>query len=107
MKEQAEGPQNQSLNIELSEEIAEGVYSNLVMIAHSPEEFIFDFIRVMPGVPKARVKSRIIITPQHTKRLFHALKENIDRYEATYGPIQDRGSGGGPQFQFQGPGGEA
>jgi hypothetical protein len=93
------------LNIELSEEVAEGIYSNLVMIAHSPEEFIFDFIRVMPGVPKARVKSRIIITPQHSKRLFNALRENIERYEAAYGPISEKSSG--PAFQYQGPGGEA
>ncbi len=67
------------LNIELSEDVAEGLYSNLVMIAHSPEEFILDFIRVMPGVPKARVKSRIIVTPQHARRLLNALAENIER----------------------------
>jgi hypothetical protein len=79
--------QNQ-INIELSEEIAEGIYSNLAMIAHSNSEFVIDFIRLMPGVPKARVKSRIIITPEHAKRLLAALKDNIDKYEATFGAIK-------------------
>ncbi len=94
------------LNIELSEKVAEGMYSNLVMIAHSPEEFIFDFIRVMPGVPKARVKSRVIVTPQHARRLLNALTDNIDRYETEFGPI---GESNAPQpiIQFQLPGGEA
>ena len=82
-------PKQPQLSIELSEESAEGIYSNLVMIAHSPEEFILDFIRVMPGVPKARVKSRIIVTPQHAKRLLAAIKDNISRYEAQFGPIGD------------------
>jgi len=76
------------INIELSEEIAEGIYSNLAMIAHSNSEFVIDFIRLMPGVPKARVKSRIIITPEHAKRLLAALKDNIDKYEATFGAIK-------------------
>lgn len=95
-----------ALNIELNQKIAEGVYSNLVMIAHSPEEFIFDFIRVMPGVPKASVKSRIIVTPQHVRRLLNALTDNIERYEKAYGVIQEPR----PQhqaIQFQMPGGEA
>src|SRR6266705_618194 len=69
-------PQNQ-INIELSEEIAEGVYSNLAMIAHSNSEFVIDFIRLMPGVPKAKVKARIVITPEHAMRLLAALKDNI------------------------------
>lgn len=94
------------LNIELTEDVAEGTYSNLVMIAHSPEEFILDFIRVMPGVPKARVKSRIVVTPQHAKRLLAALDENIGRYEANFGPIGEGGSTQ-PQFSFHIPGGEA
>lgn len=79
--------QNQ-INIELSEEIAEGIYSNLAMIAHSNSEFVIDFIRLMPGVPKARVKSRVIITPEHAKRLLAALRDNIDKYEATFGAIK-------------------
>lgn len=97
--------QNQ-LNIELSEAVAEGVYSNLVMISHSPEEFILDFIRVMPGVPKARVKSRIIVTPQHAKRLVAALAENIDRYEAAHGEIEER-TPPGQTIHFGGPEGQA
>ena len=78
-------PGGNQINIELPEDQAEGVYSNLVMIAHSPEEFILDFIRVMPGGPKARVKSRVIVTPQHAKRLLRALSENIERYERASG----------------------
>jgi hypothetical protein len=76
---------DQQINVELSEEIAEGVYSNLAMIAHSNSEFVIDFIRLMPGVPKAKVKSRIIVTPDHAKRLLAALKENIEKYEASFG----------------------
>ena len=97
------GPQ---LNIELSEEIAEGTYSNLVMLAHSSEEFILDFIRVMPGVPKARVKSRIIVTPQHAKRLLRALAENIERFERAHGEIDDSAQQG-PAVHFGMPGGDA
>ena len=76
------------INIELSEETAEGVYANLAMIAHSSSEFVVDFIRLMPGVPKAKVKSRIVITPEHAKRLLKALQENIDKYESTFGDIK-------------------
>ncbi len=96
----------QQLNIELTEEVAEGVYSNLVMLAHSSEEFILDFIRVMPGVPKARVKSRIIVSPPHAKRLLRALSDNIDRYERAHGEIEDSPSPG-PAVHFGMPGGEA
>lgn len=78
-----------SLNIELPEDAAEGVYSNLVMIAHGPEEFVLDFIRVMPGVPQARVKSRVVVTAPHAKRLLAALADNIRRYEAQYGEIAE------------------
>ena len=94
--------EQQGLNIELDEEMAEGTYSNLVMIAHSPEEFILDFIRVVPGVQSARVKSRIIVTPQHAKRLLRALEENIERYENSHGAISESSQGGQP-FQFGGP----
>jgi hypothetical protein len=80
-------PQNQ-INIELTEEVAEGIYSNLAMIAHSNSEFVIDFIRLMPGVPKAKVKSRIVITPEHAKRFLLALKDNIDKYEAAFGQIK-------------------
>ena len=101
----ADQPQTPSLSIELNEEVAEGMYSNLVMISHSPEEFVLDFIRVMPGVPKARVKSRIVVTPGHAKRLLAALADNLRRYEAQYGEIGDVHPD--PQVRFSAPGGEA
>lgn len=81
-------PNNNQINIELSEETAEGVYANLAMIAHSSSEFVIDFIRLMPGVPKAKVKSRIVITPEHAKRLLNALEDNINKYEATFGEVK-------------------
>lgn len=76
------------LNIELSEEIAEGIFSNLAIITHSNTEFVLDFIRVMPGVPKARVKARIILTPEHAKRLVEAMQDNVEKYEALNGRIK-------------------
>ncbi|MCS7027953.1 MAG: DUF3467 domain-containing protein [Bacteroidia bacterium] len=78
--------QNQ-INIELDEERAEGTYANLAIISHSSSEFVIDFIRVMPGLPKAKVKSRIILTPEHAKRLLGALHDNIMKYESTFGEI--------------------
>lgn len=87
MEEQNENNQNQ-LNIELSEEIADGVYSNLAIITHSTSEFVIDFIKIMPGMPKAKVKSRILLTPEHAKRLLHALKDNIARFESANGTIK-------------------
>jgi hypothetical protein len=86
-KKEENTPQNQ-INIELSEDIAEGIYSNLAMIAHSNSEFVIDFIRLMPGVPKAKVKSRIVITPEHAKRLSNALIDNIRKYEENFGQIK-------------------
>lgn len=77
------------LNIELSEEVADGTYSNLAIINHSVSEFVVDFINVMPGVPKAKVKSRIVLTPQHAKRLMKALADNITRFEKAHGEIKD------------------
>ena len=77
------------INIELDQEIAEGTYANLAIINHSVSEFIVDFINIMPGVPKAKVKSRIILTPQHAKRLLKALGENIKRFENAHGEIKD------------------
>src|SRR6266513_2835151 len=83
-------PQQPSqLNIEISEEEAEGNYANLAIITHSHAEFVIDFVNVMPGTPKSKVKSRIILTPQHAKRLMKALTENIGRYEALNGQIKD------------------
>ena len=80
--------QNQ-LNIELSEEIAEGIYSNLAIISHSQTEFVVDFVRLLPNVPKAKVKSRIILTPTHAKRLLKALNDNVRKFEQQHGKIND------------------
>lgn len=101
--------QNQhQLNIELSEEVAQGTYSNLAIITHSPSEFVIDFVRVMPGIPKANVKSRIILTPEHAKRLMKALQENILKFEALYGPIQIQGGQDNMMpMGFSGPTGQA
>ncbi|MCQ2336973.1 MAG: DUF3467 domain-containing protein [Paludibacteraceae bacterium] len=76
------------LNIELPQDVADGTYANLAIIAHSPSEVILDFARVMPNVPKAKVKSRIIMTPEHAKRLLNALQDNIAKYERQYGQIK-------------------
>jgi hypothetical protein len=81
--------QGNQINIEVPEEVGEGIYSNLAVITHSPAEFIVDFIAMMPGVPKAKVKSRIILTPQHAKRLYKALRENVSKFEALHGEIRD------------------
>ena len=85
MEEQ--NPNNQS-QIELKEDVAQGTYANLAIITHSSSEFILDFIRVMPGVPKAGVQSRIILAPEHAKRLLRALEENIAKYERVFGPVR-------------------
>lgn len=98
---------DQQINVELSEEIAEGTYSNLAMIAHSNSEFVIDFIRMMPGVPKAKVKARIIMTPDHAKRLLAALKDNIAKYEHTFGKIETGESGPNFPMNFGGGFGEA
>ncbi|MEN8193944.1 MAG: DUF3467 domain-containing protein [Bacteroidota bacterium] len=89
----------QQINIELGEKEAQGIYSNLAIITHSPAEFIIDFTRVVPGVPKAKVQSRIITTPQHAKMLLKALQENIDKFEARFGEIKIEGQAN-PQFGF-------
>ncbi len=101
--------QNQhQLNIELSEEIAQGTYSNLAIITHSPSEFVIDFVRVMPGIPKANVKSRIILTPEHAKRLMLALQENILKFESLHGPINIQGEQGNVvPMTYGGPTGQA
>ena len=79
---------DKQINIELGEKEAEGTYSNLVLISHSPAEFVFDFIRVVPGKPKAKVYSRIIMAPQHSKGLLSALQDNISKYERQFGEIK-------------------
>jgi len=95
------------LNIELTEEVAEGVYSNLAIINHSPSEFVLDFIKVMPGVPKAKVKSRVLLTPQHAKRLLKALSDNISKYEAQHGEIKNTETMNNIPLSFSGPTAEA
>lgn len=79
------------INIELTEDIAEGVYSNLAIITHSQSEFVIDFVKLMPGIQKAKVKSRIILTPEHAKRLYKALADNIKKFESVNGLIKDGG----------------
>jgi hypothetical protein len=88
MSEQNPQQPNQ-LNIEISEEVAEGHYSNLAIITHSHAEFVIDFVNVMPGTPKSKVKSRVILTPQHAKRFMKALTEYVNRFEQLNGKIQD------------------
>ena len=90
--------QPQQINIELGEKEAEGIYSNLAIISHSPAEFIVDFTRLLPGVPKAKVHARIILTPQHAKMLMRALNDNILRYEANHGEIKIDGPNNMNQF---------
>lgn len=99
--------QSNQINIELSEEMAEGIYSNLAMIAHSNTEFVIDFIRLMPGVPKAKVKSRIVMTPEHAVRFLQALKDNLDRYQDTFGDIKDMSDMPKIPFNFGGTMGQA
>jgi uncharacterized protein (DUF1778 family) len=82
-------PKKGQINIELDEKIAEGIYSNLAIINHSVSEFVLDFVSIMPGTPKSKVKSRIILTPQHAKRLTKALSENVKRFENAHGEIKD------------------
>ena len=94
------------LSIELDDDIAEGTYANLAIINHSLSEFIIDFVKIMPGMPKARVKSRIVLTPQHAKRLLTALRENVTKFESLHGPIADIDSPSMP-MSFGGPAGEA
>ena len=81
--------QQGQINIELDEQTAEGIYSNLAIINHSNSEFVVDFVTIMPGVPKAKVKSRIVLTPQHAKRLIKALADNVHRFELAHGEIKD------------------
>ena len=78
----------QGLQLELPQEVAQGEYANFAIITHSSSDFIIDFARVLPGMPKAQVKSRVILAPEHAKRLLVALQENIYRYEREFGPIK-------------------
>ena len=99
----SEEKKKEGLNIELGEDIADGTYSNLAIINHSASEFILDFIQIMPGVPKAKVRSRIILTPQHAKRLMKALNDNVHKFEKQFGDIADIEPGGNIPMNFGGP----
>ena len=103
-------PHNNQLNIELSEAMAEGIYSNLAVITHNPTEFVVDFVQVVPNMPKARVKSRVILSPHHAKRLLAALQDNVAKYERQFGDIREpdqRQRHGFPPMTFNAPAGEA
>lgn len=89
MSDEKKQPKKGQINIELDETVAEGTYSNLAIINHSVSEFVVDFVNIMPGRPKSKVKSRIILTPQHAKRLLKALNDNIQRFEKAHGEIRD------------------
>jgi hypothetical protein len=97
------------IHIELKEDVAQGTYSNLAIITHSSSEFVLDFVRVMPGISKAEVKSRVILTPEHAKRLLNALSDNIEKYEKSHGPIKKIEPAGGPVMPmgFGGPAAQA
>jgi hypothetical protein len=94
---------SQQINVELGEKESEGIYSNFVLISHSPAEFVIDFTRMLPGVPKTKVYARIIMTPQHAKGLSKALNENLEKYEKEFGEIKIMGGDQGKQFGFQPP----
>jgi hypothetical protein len=96
---------SQQINIELGEKEAEGIYSNFVVISHSPAEFVLDFTRMLPGVPKTKVYARIVMVPQHAKSLGRALNENIEKYEKQYGEIKLLGAEPSKSFGFQPPAG--
>ena len=89
MADEKDHPRPNQLNIEISEEVADGIYSNLAIITHSNSEFVLDFVRVMPGVPKAKVKARVLLTPQHAKRLMRALADNVQKFESVHGHIRE------------------
>jgi len=89
MNDQMNQEQQQQLNIDVPIEVADGVYANMAVITHSPAEFITDFVSMMPGLPKAKVRARVIMTPQHAKRLSRALQDNIAKYESVHGHINE------------------
>ena len=95
------------INIELSEEMASGIYSNLSVITHSQSEFIVDFVQMMPGVPKAKVKSRVVMTPEHAKKLMRALADNVAKYESQNGVIREADNSQAIPLTFGGPKTEA
>ena len=90
MADQKEAPKKGQLNIELDADVAQGIYSNLAIINHSQSEFVIDFVSIMPGVPKSKVKSRIVLTPQHAKRFLKAMHDNVARFEKQNGVIKEQ-----------------
>ena len=106
MAEEKDKKQEQ-ISIELNEDIAQGQYSNLAVLTHSQTEFVIDFIALMPGAPKARVNSRVILAPQHAKRLLKALNDNIVKFESQHGEIKDIEEGPAPFPMNFGPTAEA
>ncbi|MFZ1571187.1 MAG: DUF3467 domain-containing protein [Candidatus Kapaibacterium sp.] len=100
MNDQDNNQGGQQINVELGEKEAEGIYSNLAIISHSPAEFVIDFTRILPGVPRAKVHARIVMTPQHARLLLNALEDNIDKYEDQYGAIVVNGGTTGGDFNF-------
>jgi len=105
MEEQKDN--NGQINIELTDDMAQGIYSNLAIITHSNAEFVVDFIQVMPGVPKAKVKSRVLLTPQHAKRFLKALNDNVKKFESLHGNIKELEEAKGIPINFGGPTAEA
>lgn len=105
MQEDKNKKRNDQINIELDDETAQGIYANLAIITHSSSEFILDFVRMMPGVPKAKVQTRMILTPEHAKRLLRALQDNVEKYESQFGKIKQPEGGNKPPFpvNFGGP----
>jgi len=98
----------QELNIQISEEVADGIYSNLAIISHSPDEVVLDFVRLVPNIDHARVKSRVLMSPHHAKRLLAALSDNLQRYEQEFGPIKDPRNGSrNSSLSYSGPKGQA
>lgn len=93
-EDQKQQAKKNQINIELKNEVGQGIYSNLAIITHSSSEFVLDFVRVMPGLPKAEVKSRVILTPEHAKRLMMALQDNIRKFEKAHGEIKKVDMGG-------------
>ena len=94
-------PQQGNLQVHLDDSVAEGHYANLVLITHSPVEFVLDFARVVPGSPKAKVQTRVILAAAHAKNLLRALEDNIKKYEASHGEIKQPGASGTSKFGFQ------
>jgi hypothetical protein len=91
------------VNIELNEETALGIYSNLAIITHSPSEVVCDFVQMMPGMPKGKVRSRVIMTPVNAKRFMRALIDNVQKYEQNFGVIDDTDPAGMPPMNFGPP----